>query len=42
MSGSYFFGGSNLENLGKTAVFLGAYGRIGGIPHGRIWLDWGL
>ena len=32
----------NVENLGKTAVFPGGYGRIGEIPHGRIWPDWGL
>ena len=37
-----FFEGSNVENSGKTAVFPGGYGRIGDIPHGRIWLDWGL
>ena len=30
-----------MENLGKTAVFPGGYGRIGEIPHGRIWPDWG-
>ena len=38
--------GSNLEKnveiIGKTAVFPGGYGRIGDIPHGRIWPDWGL
>ena len=32
----------NVENYGKKAVFPGGYGRIGEIPHGRIWLDWGL
>ena len=32
----------NVGNLGKTAVFPGGYGRIGEIPHGRIWPDWGL
>ena len=32
----------NVENSGKTAVFPGGYGRIGEIPHGRIWPDWGL
>ena len=45
MSGSYFLYGSILEkcgNFGKTAVFPGGYGRIGEIPHGRIWPDWGL
>ena len=26
----------------KTAVFPGGYGRIGEIPHGRLWPDWGL
>ena len=31
-----------MENSGKTAVFPGGYGRIGEIPHGRIWPDWGL
>ena len=30
-----------MENLGKTAVFPGGYGRIGEIPHVRIWPDWG-
>ena len=32
----------NVENFGKTAVFPGGYGRIGEIPHGWIWPDWGL
>ena len=32
----------NVENFGKMAVFPGKYGRIGEIPHGRIWPDWGL
>ena len=44
MSGSNFCMGSNLENVeifGKTAVFPVGYGRIGDIPHGRIWPDWG-
>ena len=31
-----------MENLGKTAVFPGGYGRIGEILHGQIWPDWGL
>ena len=31
-----------METLGKTAVFPGGYGRIGDVPHGRIWPDWGL
>ena len=31
-----------MENFGKTAVFPGGYGRIGEIPRGRIWPDWGL
>ena len=31
-----------MENFGKTAFFPGGYGRIGEIPHGRIWPDWGL
>ena len=30
-----------MEIFGKTAVFPGGYGRIGEIPHGRIWPDWG-
>ena len=45
MSGSYLCIGSkleNVENFGKMAVFLGGYGRIGEIQHGRIWSDWGL
>ena len=45
MTGSYFLYGSILENVeifGKTSVFPGGYGRIGEIPHGRIWPDWGL
>ena len=45
MGGCYFLLGSNLEKYGKfwkTAVFPGGYGRIGEIPHGRIWPDWGL
>ena len=32
----------NVEKYGKTAVFLGGYGRIGDIPHGRLRPDWGL
>ena len=31
-----------MEYFGKTAVFSGGYGRIGEIPHGQIWPDWGL
>ena len=31
-----------MEKYGKTAVFPGRYGRIGEIPHGRLWPDWGL
>ena len=32
-----------MEILGeKKAVFPGGYGRIGEIPHGRVWPDWGL
>ena len=31
-----------MEKYGKTALFPGGYSRIGEIPHGRIWLDWGL
>ena len=45
MSGSYFMYGSILEKCGqfwKNNHFLGGYGRIGEIPHGRIWPDRGL
>ena len=45
MAGGYFLVCSLLEKcefFGKMAVFLGGYGRIGEIPHGRIWPDWGL
>ena len=46
MCGSYFSMGSNLEkggNIWKNGCFFpGGYGRIGDIPHGRIWPDWGL
>ena len=45
MSGSYFFGKSIFEKYGKIwkmAIFPGGYGRIGEIPYGRIWPDWGL
>ena len=46
MGGFYFLLSSNLikkgENVGKTAVFPGGFGRIGEIPHGQIWPDWGL
>ena len=43
MSGSYLLECSIFgEKLGKTAVFPGGSGRIGEIPHGRIWPDWGL
>ena len=45
MSGSYFFRvlfWKNVGKCGKTAIFPGGYGRIGDIPHGRIWPDWGL
>ena len=31
-----------MEKYGKTTVFPGGYGRIGEIPHGRLWPDWGL
>ena len=31
-----------MDNFGKTAVFLGGYGQIGEIQHGRVWPDWGL
>ena len=30
-----------MENFGKMAIFPGGFGRIGEIPHGRIWPDWG-
>ena len=42
MGGFYILIGSILENFGKTAVFLGGFGRIGEMPHGGIWPDWGL
>ena len=42
MGGFYILIGSILENFGKTAVFPGGFGRIGEMPHGRIWPDWGL
>ena len=45
MGGSYFLGGSNLEKYGKlweNGVFSSRFGRIGEIPHRRIWPDWGL
>ena len=42
MGGSYFVVVFNLENFGKMAVFPGGFDRIGEIPHGRIWPDWGL
>ena len=45
VSGLYFLQGSTLENFGKfwkTAVFPGGFGRIGEIPHGRIWPNWCL
>ena len=32
----------NVEIFGKTAVFLGGYGRIEEIPHRQIWPDWRL
>ena len=31
-----------MEIFGKTAIFPGGFGRIGEVPHGRIWPDWGL
>ena len=34
--------GKMWKNMEKTAVFPGGYGRIGEIPHGRPWPDWGL
>ena len=40
MSSQYFLAGSNLEKCGnvleKTDLFLGRYGQIGEIQHGRI------
>ena len=45
MTGSYLMYGSILAKCGKfwkNAVFPGGYGRIGEIPHGQIWPDWGL
>ena len=45
MSGSWVLVGSNLEkmlkSLEKRPFFLGGYGWIGEIQHGRIWPDWG-
>ena len=34
--------GKMWKNMEKFAVFLGGYGRIGEIPDGQIWPDWGL
>ena len=31
-----------VQKYGKTTVFPGGYGRIGEIPHGQLWPDWGL
>ena len=45
MRSLYFFKGSLLEkygNFGENGRFLGGYGWLGEIPHGEIWLDWGL
>ena len=45
MGGSYFLWvliWKHMENLGKTAVFSGGYGRIVEILHGWIWPDWCL
>ena len=47
MGGSYFLLGSNLDFFWKILEkrpFFQAdkYGRIGEIPHGPIWPDWGL
>ena len=39
--GGYFFG-KMWKNIEKGPFFPGGYGRIGGIPHGRLWPDWGL
>ena len=30
-----------MDIFGKMVALLGGYGRIGEIPHGRIWPDWG-
>ena len=38
----WFYFWKNVDIFGKTALFPGGYGRIGEIPHGRIWPDWGL
>ena len=39
-------GGFSFVNVGiffgKIGRFPGSYGRIGEIPHGRLWPDWGL
>ena len=42
LSDRYFLAGSLFEKYGKTAAFLGSYGRIGEIPHGRLRPDRGL
>ena len=31
-----------VQKYRKTAVFPEGYGRIGEIPHGQLWPDWGL
>ena len=30
-----------MQKYVKTAVFPGGYSRIGEIPHGQLWPDWG-
>ena len=45
MAGGYFLVRSLLEKCRiflKNGRFYDGYGRIGEIPHGRIWPDWGL
>ena len=37
-----FFFGKMWKNMEKRPLFPGSYGRIGKIPHGRLWPDWGL
>ena len=34
--------GKLCKNMVKTTVFPGGYGRIGEIPQGQLWPDWGL
>ena len=38
----WFYFGRMWKNMEKQPVFLGGYGRIGEIPHGQLWPEWGL